>query len=116
MSHDATGTDSGTDSQTAPAVRHEPEAGRYAAYLDGQEAGFMTYRLEGDDLIVLDHTVVPEAFGGRGIASALAEVVLADVRAGAGAVAGEQRRLVPQCSFVAGYLRKHPELADLAAG
>jgi len=51
---------------------------------------------------------VPGPLGGRGIAAALVETALAHARA-------EGRRVVPECSYVAAYVGKHPEHASLLA-
>lgn len=52
--------------------------------------------------IYLTHTEVPVQLEGRGIASSLAEAVLADIER-------QGLRLVPLCPFVAGYIKKNPE-------
>lgn len=89
-------------------VVHEPEAQRYAAYLDGALAGFAEYVLEEDPArIVFTHTEVDDAFGGRGVGSSIARAALDDVRATGG------RKVVPQCPFIQGWIEKHPAYADL---
>lgn len=89
-------------------VRHEPEQHRYAAYLDGALGGFAAYVLREDPArIVFTHTEVDPAFEGRGVGSAIARGALDDVRA-----TGE-RSVVPQCPFIAGWIEKHPDYADL---
>ncbi len=91
-------------------VRHEPERSRWAAYLDGEEAGYAEYLLAEDPArIVFHHTVTDPAYGGRGVASQVVAAALAAVRD-----EGE-RSVVPQCSFVARYLEQHPEFSDLVA-
>ncbi len=52
--------------------------------------------------IFLTHTEVPPELKGRGKASALVKAVLEDI-------AEKDLRLVPQCPFVAAYIRRHPE-------
>jgi predicted GNAT family acetyltransferase len=51
--------------------------------------------------------VRPEAEG-KGVASELVRWALDDVR-------GRGLRIVPRCPFVAAYLKRHPEYADLVA-
>jgi predicted GNAT family acetyltransferase len=85
-------------------VRNEVEAGRFEVEVDGLTA-FTTYRIEGED-IIFPHTVTPEALEGRGIASAL-------VRAGLAFAEAEGLRVVPRCSFWAGYITRHPEYLPL---
>ncbi len=85
-------------------VRHEPEQWRWAAYVDGVEAGFAEY------VLVEDPARIVFPYGGRGVASQVVAAALAWVRD-----TGE-RRVVPQCWFVARHLEQHPELGDLVAG
>ncbi|HSU01695.1 MAG TPA: GNAT family N-acetyltransferase [Nocardioides sp.] len=73
---------------------------------DGDEVlGFIVYRLA-DDHITLVHTEVDPAHEGQGHAATLARGALDDAR---------QRglRVVPSCPYVAAYIGKHPEYADL---
>ena len=92
-------------------VVHEPEQHRYAAYLDGALAGFTVYELgeEPDAPVVFVHTEVDDAFGGRGVGSAIARGALDDVRA-------TGRGVVPQCPFIRSWIDKHPAYADLVVG
>lgn len=85
-------------------IRNNQDRHRYEVSVDGHVA-HADYRIA-DGVITFTHTIVPPALEGRGIASALIRHALADVRA-----AG--LRVVPQCPFVAAYIRKHPEWADL---
>lgn len=87
-------------------VVHNVERRRYELVEDGHVA-HSDYVLDGD-VITFTHTIVPPEIGGRGVASRLIGGALADV---------EERglKVVPQCSFVAGYFAKHPELAGLLA-
>ena len=87
-----------------PEIRDEREAKRYALEVDGQTS-VVTYNLIEGGLMVTE-TLVPEALEGRGIASRLARHVLADVKA-RGLV------ILPVCPFFAGYLKKHPEWAEI---
>lgn len=77
---------------------------RFEVTLDG-EVAFADYRLEGRR-IVLPHTVVPAAFEGRGVGSALAKAALSYARA-------NRLEVIPRCTFMAGYIRKHPEWHDI---
>lgn len=78
---------------------------RFELTVDGESA-VAAYERDGDT-IVFTHTVVPEALRGQGIGSRLIAGALAQVR-------GEGLKVVPQCPFVAAYLRDHPNAADLA--
>jgi len=71
----------------------------------GDETAFAEYSLL-HDAIVLPHTVVPDAFAGKGVASALAKAALGYAR-------DHGLKVKPTCSFMAGYITKHPEYHDL---
>jgi predicted GNAT family acetyltransferase len=79
-------------------------AQRFEARL-GDEVAFAEYHLT-HDALVLPHTVVPGAFAGRGVASALAVTALTYAR-------DHGLKVKPICPFMAGYIRKHPEWHDL---
>lgn len=93
---------------STPQVTRDDVGARYVLTVEGREAGHIAFRRDGGRM-VLTHTTIDPAFNGQGLGSTLVRGALADVRA-----AG--LRLVPQCLFVAGYLRKHPEVADLVDG
>lgn len=85
-------------------VRHLPESGRFIVQLDGVEAE-LDYRLR-DGALVIEHTGVPQAIGGRGVAASLVAAALDYARA-------QGLRVVPACSYAAEYVRRHPQYADL---
>ena len=89
------------------AIRHEPEARRFAADVGGKTA-YLTYRELDGRVLDLDHTFVPREHRGGGLASQLTAHVLDYAR---------QRgyRVVPSCPFVAAYIERHPEYRDLRA-
>lgn len=89
-------------------VVDQPDEGRYELRSGDRVLGYADYRLRGD-AVVLPHTVIDPGFRGRGLGDLLVEGVLSDLRA-------QQRAVVPSCSFVAGYLERHPESADIADG
>lgn len=78
--------------------RFELEIDDYVAYVE--------YSLPSAGTIALLHTEVPKELGGRGIGSILAKAVLENIRA-------QGLKVVPQCEFVAGYIKKHPEFSSL---
>lgn len=81
------------------------EAGhRFEAKLEGGVA-FAEYRLV-DHGLILPHTVVPEAFEGRGVASALAKTALGYAR-------DRDLKVIPTCPFISAYIQKHPEWRDI---
>lgn len=85
-------------------VAHRPDRSCFEAVVDG-ERSVCVYRRHGDTMVVT-HTEVPPALQGRGIAAALVAAALAHAR--------EQRlRVRPLCSYVAVYMRRHPDTHDL---
>ncbi|MDB5697145.1 MAG: N-acetyltransferase [Sphingomonas bacterium] len=64
------------------------------------------YEIDGDT-ITFTHTVVPDEAEGQGVGGRLIAGALADARA-------RGLKVVPACSFVAAYLKRHPEVATLA--
>ena len=85
-------------------VVRNPAEGRFEVKLDGETA-FAEYR-EQAGAIVFPHTVVPSAFEGRGVGSAL-------VKAGLDYARETGLKVMPQCSFFAGWIQRHPEAHDL---
>ncbi len=81
---------------------------RYEALLDGQLAGFAEYR-RGTECIAFTHTEVKPAYEGQGVAGAIAQYSLDDVRAKG------THRVIAQCSYYHSWIDKHPEYADLLA-
>ncbi|HLT70053.1 MAG TPA: GNAT family N-acetyltransferase [Acidimicrobiales bacterium] len=86
-------------------VHDDPGRSRYEVTVDGQVAGFVAYEDRGH-VRVFTHTEVDDRFEGRGLGSRLARGALDDAR-------GAGRRVVAFCPFVARYIERHPEFADL---
>jgi predicted GNAT family acetyltransferase len=89
----------------ALAIRHEPEARRFVADIDGAIA-YLTYCDVDERILDLNHTFVPRASRGGGIASQLTQRALEYARE-------RGYRVVPSCPFVAAYVARHPEYRDL---
>jgi uncharacterized protein len=86
-------------------VRDNSAELRYEAVADGRLVGEILYRRE-PGAIVLVHTDVPPSAEGQHVGSRLVQGALDDIRT-------RGLRVVPFCPFVAGYIRRHPEYADL---
>lgn len=84
-----------------------PDEQRYEARADGVVVGISEYRQSGSRRIVF-HTEVPPEHEGKGVGGRLAQGVLDDIRA-------RGLRLTPRCPFIAAYLERHPEYADLVS-
>ena len=85
-------------------ITNNTDKHQFEAQLGGETA-FAEYRLV-DHGIILPHTVVPDAFAGRGVASALAKAALGYAR-------DHDLKVIPTCPFMAGYITKHPEWHDI---
>ncbi|HEU5429062.1 MAG TPA: GNAT family N-acetyltransferase [Actinocrinis sp.] len=77
----------------------------YQIVIDGGRAGLVAYR-DRDNQRVFYHTEVDDAFAGQGLASRLVQQALTDTRS-----AG--KRIVPVCPYVAAFLKRHEEFADV---
>lgn len=86
-------------------LSHNRAESRYEARVGDILAGFADYA-EAPGVLLFTHTEVDPDFRGRGIGSALARFGLDDARAQGVAV-------VALCSFMAGYIERHPHYADL---
>ena len=87
-------------------VRDNTERHRFEIDADGHVA-FSNYRIA-DGVITFMHTEVPKELEGRGIGSAL-------VRGELEAARSRGLKVIARCPFVAAYIKKHPEFADLLA-
>ncbi|MEO9220478.1 MAG: GNAT family N-acetyltransferase, partial [Mycobacteriaceae bacterium] len=94
-----------SNEETKPAVTKNPD--RFELRVDGELVGFADYQLQGDRM-VLPHTEIDPASGGRGLGGVLVRAALDDVRA-------QGLKAVPACSFVDHYITRNPEYADLRA-
>ena len=84
-----------------------PERHRYEAVLDGGVVGISQYTLR-DDVITFLHTEVDQTVEGKGLGSRLAAGALDDVRR-------RGLRVVARCPFIAAYIKRHGDYADLLA-
>jgi hypothetical protein len=87
-------------------VRHNVAASRFEANPDGFLA-VAEYEL-GDGEMILTHTFVPPELRGRGVAEKLVRAAFEFARV-------EGRKVVPACSYVALFIRRHREFQSLLA-
>jgi uncharacterized protein len=90
-------------------VHRDPDRGRIELWQKDQFIGFLGYteHTVGDStVVVLQHTIIDEAFGRRGYARALVTIVLERMQA-------EGIQVVPECTYVQDYLRRYPEYQPL---
>ncbi len=83
------------------------QGGRYIATIEGTAGeGKLVYRRSAPGIVIANHTGVPPAFQGQGIAAQLVERLVADAQA-------EGFKIIPACSYVAAQKRRHPEWASV---
>jgi predicted GNAT family acetyltransferase len=86
-------------------VEHDARRGRFTIAVDSGTA-VLSYTAVGPGVLDLYSTYVPAADRGRGVAARLVEAALAHARS-------EGLRIIPSCWYVAQWVRRHPEHADL---
>jgi predicted GNAT family acetyltransferase len=88
-------------------IRNNEQESRFETTVDGSVA-FAEYDLEDPNRIVFTHTIVPEELSGRGIAGEIVKHALDYARS-------QELTVVPQCSYVAAWIKRHPDYEDLLA-
>ncbi|BCJ57350.1 GNAT family N-acetyltransferase [Micromonospora endophytica] len=86
-------------------IEDDPANRRFEILVDDALAGFTQY-VPRDDVLIFTHTEVDPGFQNRGVGSALMRGTLDKVRA-------QGQRVVPRCPFMAAFIDRHPEYADL---
>jgi predicted GNAT family acetyltransferase len=84
-----------------------PDDSRYELRAGDDLIGLIAYRLDGGTIDLL-HTEVRDDYEGQGHASTLARGALDDARS-------RGLTVVPSCTYIASYIDKHPDYADLVA-
>lgn len=87
-------------------VVDNPDEKQFEIHVDGVRAGTTAYRDTEPGVRTFPHTVVDDAFSGRGLSSRLIQEALDATRAAGLAV-------LPQCSAVRGFIAKHHDYLDL---
>lgn len=95
------------DPKNLEVVNNEDEK-RFEIKLDGGEYAFAEYMKAGKN-IIFNHTEVPEAYEGQGIASKLARHALDYAR-------DNGYKVQALCPFIHGYVQRHPEYHDITWG
>jgi predicted GNAT family acetyltransferase len=86
-------------------VRDNPDQSRYEIYVDGDLAGSSRYADQQGRRVFI-HTKIDPDYEGQGLGSRLARAALDDVRA-------RGITMVPRCPFIAEFVARHSEYADL---
>ena len=87
-------------------IRNNPAASRYECTVEGH-LSVAEYEIA-DGVMTLTHTLVPTELRGRGIAEKLVRAALNDAKA-------DQRKVVPECSYVAKFIERNREFQPLLA-
>lgn len=82
--------------------------GRYSTLVEGH-TGEMTYSRTSPQLIIIDHTLVPDALRGKGVGQALAKHAIDEARKGGW-------KIIPLCPFMKAQTMRHPEWRDVIQG
>ena len=88
-----------------PEVTHNANSRRFETRAADGALAFLNYTIE-RDRITFEHTFVPDQLRGKGVAANLARAAFSEAR---------QRhwKVVAHCPYVAGFVKRHPEFADL---
>jgi predicted GNAT family acetyltransferase len=104
-----------TDPPKAPgispdAVRREDRrtVGRWVVVVDGHESE-MTFSRASAQLIIIDHTSVPDTLRGRGVGQALVRRAVDDARR-------DGFKIIPLCPFAKAQFERHAEWRDVVSG
>ena len=93
-------------SEVAPDVREEIDGSKGRFFVQTDEGvAELTFSILSPSLRIADHTAVPKALEGRGLAYALVQHLVADARA-------QGYKIVPLCPYVNAQRAKHPDWAD----
>jgi predicted GNAT family acetyltransferase len=85
-------------------IEHNTDAKSFELKLEGHRCE-LDYTLR-DKVMTITHTGVPTALGGRGLAAEITKFALDHAQA-------QGWKVIPQCSYVAAYIKKHPEYSAL---
>lgn len=94
------------DAMTTAIVTHDPASSRYVLTIDGEQKGELDY-IATEATIEIPHTVVDPSLRGSGLGAKLVQESLDDIRD------STELRVIPTCPFVATWLLKHPDYAQL---
>ena len=85
-------------------VTHNPVENRFEMWIDGQLSK-LDYMENGNTIVMMHVGVYPD-YRGHGIAGKLTQVGLEYAKE-------KNLRVIPMCSYVAAYIRRNPQYAEL---
>jgi len=91
-----------------PDVQHDPEARKFFVAVDGGESR-LSYRPAGDGELDFHSTFTSPELRGRGLAAAV-------VARGFDYARENGFKVIPSCPYVAAFVDRQPQYADLVAG
>ena len=89
-------------------IENRAQQHRYELTQGGKLAARIDYKMRGDGVLDLVHTEVEPGHEGQGLGGKIAKFALDDAKA-------RGLKVVPTCSYIAGYIEKHPEYRELQA-
>jgi predicted GNAT family acetyltransferase len=89
-------------------IQENIKSGYFTAIQNESEAGRITYVMPEGNKLVIDHTEVSTAYGGRGLGKKLVFAVADYARA-------NDLKIFPQCTFAKAVFDKTPEIQGLLA-
>lgn len=85
---------------------NDEKRGSFEAFMDGQQAGLMTYTWAGDTRFIIDHTEVEDAYNGKGVGKEMLYAAVNYARENG-------KKIIPLCPFAKANFQKHAELQDV---
>lgn len=85
-------------------VTHNPAENRFETWIDGQLSK-LDYMVDGNTIVMM-HVGVTPVHRGQGVAGKVTQVALEYARE-------KSLRVIPMCSYVGAYIRRHPEYIEL---
>jgi predicted GNAT family acetyltransferase len=85
---------------------HNTAQNRFELHLPDGTMAFIAYRPTGGNTLLLYHTEVPPQYEGKGIGSRLVEKSLSLCKE-------EGKQVIPICSFIDAYIRRHPQWKEI---
>jgi predicted GNAT family acetyltransferase len=99
-----------SDPGTGLTVENDVDGSRYRIRDGADYLGLIDYTMSADGTVLaMTHTEVLPARRSGGVAGVMATAALDDVRA-------RRLRVDPVCPYIATFIRRHPEYAELLAG
>lgn len=89
-------------------IEDDGKKGRFVLLEDSKEAGEMTFTWAGKTKIIIDHTGIDEAYGGKGYGKLLLAKALEFVRE-------KGIKVIPLCPFAKAMMDRDPSTQDVLA-